>query len=256
MAGAGVALNGGGSFAADNNIAALSSGAGVSYTMWQPKNSGASIISASAAYSLGKLSLGLNFKNFGQKEMAITSSSGQNKGSFKPSDMSIGLGAAYSISNYLSMGLAVKYASSKLGEDYSASTVAFDFGALYAKESLTVGLSVNNLGGKVKYDETSYSLPSLVKAGASYKISDLLLSAQFDMCFKKGMGFALGAEYGLIDMIYIRGGYRYGSGVNALPSFVSLGLGFKYAGFNLNATYLLASKGLNGTMAFGLQYSF
>lgn len=42
----------------------------------------------------------------------------------------------------------------------------------------------------------------------------------------------------------------------ALPQFVSLGLGFKFAGVSLDCTYLLASKTLSNTMILGLGYSF
>lgn len=254
LAGSAVALDGS-AFAADNNIASLGSGVGVSYTMWQPKVAGSSIISAGAGYTFGKLSIGLDFKNFSQKEIAVTSSNGQNKGLFKPSDMAIGLGAAYHLDN-LSFGLNAKFVNSKLGADFKASAVAFDLGVRYSKDALSAGIAVNNLGGKVKYDETPYALPSILKAGAAYKLSDLLLSAQFDMCFKSGMGFSLGAEYGFKDMLFARAGYRYGNGINALPSFASVGLGAKFVGINIDITYLLASPGLANTLMFGLGYSF
>ena len=61
--------------------------------------------------------------------------------------------------------------------------------------------------------------------------------------------------FGEKDLAFLRLGYSYG-GKSAFPSYFSAGLGVKYSGFKLDATYLLGSAAIGGTLGVGLGYCF
>jgi hypothetical protein len=58
-------------------------------------------------------------------------------------------------------------------------------------------------------------------------------------------------------MVSVRAGYRYG-GKSVIPSYASVGAGFKLFGVSLDLAYLIASgdSPLQNTLTFGLGYSF
>ncbi len=246
----------------ENNIAATVLGdsrmaVGAGYGMWQPSATKAGVLSASGYYKLGeKFAVALNYKDFSYQSYKSMSQEGQSGKEFKPKENTFGLGFAYLLSENLSAGLNVKMASSSLAESAKASTFGVDVALKYQKDAVQAGLTVNNVGGKVNYGSTSYALPSMMKAGASYSVSNLTAAAQVDFMFKSGMGAGLGLEYAIKEIAFVRGGYHYGSGDNAMPSFASLGLGLAFAGVRFDAAYLLASESLGGTMMFNLSYSF
>lgn len=72
-----------------------------------------------------------------------------------------------------STGLSVKSVSSKIID--TASTVAFDVGLLsplYLGDRLRLALTGVNIGGSMKFDETSEDLPMAIRLGSSYKITE------------------------------------------------------------------------------------
>lgn len=250
-------------YAIDNNMAAAALAPSemateIGYGIWQPAASKTGIISATGYFQISdKLAIGAGFKNFSEPEYTLTSVDGRSNGSFKPGEMSVGLGAAYKLGDCLALGLNAKFASSSIADNAKASTVAGDLSLAYAKDALQAGVAVCNIGGKVSYsDGGSYSLPMIAKAGAAYSVSGLTASAEFDYLLSGGLMAGIGAEYWIKDIVAVRAGYHYGDGAKAIPSYASAGLGFNLAGIKINAAYLLASEVLGGTMMFGLGYSF
>jgi len=57
-------------------------------------------------------------------------------------------------------------------------------------------------------------------------------------------------------MVFVRAGYHLGTDKAPLPSFATVGAGFKYAGFSLNVAYLTANNIIGNTLTFGLGVSF
>ena len=261
LAGAGVALDAD-AWAADNNVASavlsadkMSVGAG--YGMYQPSALSSSVISAAGFARLGsRFALAASFRNFGEPEYTVTTADGRSGGSFKPSEMAATLGAAFSVTQTLGVGVNVRMASSSLGADAKASAFCADVAAFYKAGALSAGLSVNNLGGKVNYGGSDYSLPAVVKAGAAYRISGLVASLEADYLLSGAFMAAAGAEYWIADMVALRAGYHYGPADAGIPSYASVGLGAKFAGIRLNAAYLLASESLGGTLFLGVGYCF
>lgn len=254
-------------FALENNAATMSLGeskvqAGVSYGIWQPSYSKNNIIAAGATAKIAsKFALGLEFKKFGMPSYEKINSEGQVSGTFNPGEWSAGIGAAYSITDWLSAGVTGRMTKSSLGEDASASVFGADVALFYKKEALSAGLSVNNIGGKVNYGGNDYDQPMLAKAGASYRFgnpeaSSVTPSLEADILFKGGFMAGAGVEYSFKEMLFARGGFHYGDKEKAVPTYVSLGLGVRFFGVSLDVAYLTASEVLGNSMSFGLSYRF
>ena len=72
----------------------------------------------------------------------------------------------------LGVGAAVKRASTDLAETASASSLNYDFGALYAMDNgLGLGASSLNNGGAIKFEDKADPAPAAVRAGVSYKLT-------------------------------------------------------------------------------------
>lgn len=115
----------------------------------------------------------------------------------------------------LSFGGNSKFLSSKLVEEVSANTFAFDLGSNYQIiDDMIVGLSVQNIGGKLKYLDEGDKIPLTIRLGSSYKIpladSHFLLTALDivkvnDNKIKLHTGF----EY-TYELYSLRAGYKIG----------------------------------------------
>lgn len=232
------------------------------YVSWQPKSLSTSVFNLAGAYKIGqKFGLALGFSHGMYPEYAEVDLSGYEKGVFKPSNMQIGLGLAYRILPFMSLGLNVGYASEKLASDVSYGSLDADVFAMLKFGSFRAAVGVSELGGKVKSKSgAEFTLPASANLGAGYTmlISEkhaIDVNADANYYFKDGIAASAGASYTFNDMISIRAGYRYG-GKSAIPSFASVGAGFKVFGIKADFTYLFGSKTLTNSMALSLGYTF
>lgn len=236
-----------------------------SYGMWQPAAAKDQILGAGAVFkATGRLAFGVAAKMFNQPAYTIFDENGvasQVNGTFTPKEASVGLGVSFAVTDFLSVGVTGKMLSSSLAKDAKANVFGGDVSLVYAADALRAGLSVNNLGGKVKYGTSEYSQPSLVKAGASYTFgsaaaSAVTAAAEADYLFAGALMAGMGAEYSYKDRVFARAGFHYGDKAKAIPSYASLGLGGQFAGVSLNAAFLLGSKTLGNSLLFSLGYAF
>lgn len=261
LAGTGVARTAD-AYALENNIAAAALGGptmdvSVGYGRWQPKAAAVNVISAAGYYRVtDKLAIGLQFKDFAYPEYSIISADGRSKGAFSPMEMAVGLGAAYQIADGFSAGVSLRYVSSSLAEEAKASAFGADIALKYEKDGFQAGLSVNNIGTPVNYGGDNYAQPGVVRAGGAYSIAGLTASAEVDYLFAGALMAGLGLEYGIADIVFLRGGFHYGDAAKAIPTYASLGLGVKYAGVHLDLAFLTASKTIGNSLMLGLGYAF
>ena len=222
-------------------------GAELSYGMWTPSINKNTLIGANVYYQIkSKLELSVDFRRNGGQPYTIMSDMGFPEGEFTPSDILAGLGVSYRLNEHLEFGVKGKFLSAKLYNENNPSAFGVDVAAHYRTAGLVAEIGAANLASPF----------GLAKVGASYSVAGLVASAEFDYLFCGAMMAAVGAEYTVKDIVSFRAGYHYGDAQKALPSFVSVGLGAKFSGVSINATYLLASETLGGTMMFGLGYSF
>lgn len=233
----------------------------LSYQIWAPGGAKSNNINLMAGIKLGKR-IGLNVMGAYQMgtEYPIIDAAGNSKSTFKPSDLMAGVGFGFAITDFLSVGLNAKFASSTLAADAKYTAFAGDAFVMFAKKGFKASLGVASLGTPVKSGEDSYALPASVKAGAGYTAgfgkSAVDVAADFDYFFVGGMGLGLGAQYAWNDMVFVRAGFHLGSGNAPLPSYGSVGLGFKIVGVHLDVSYLLGNAALGNTLTVGLGYAF
>lgn len=228
------------------------------YGSWAPASANNSLTSAEAFYMIAdKLVLSLEGKKLSDKiPTQMNNSVGVPIGSFTPEDLMMGFGVSYKLNSYLALGADAKMLNSSLSKELEANAYAADLSLVYKKDSFCAELGVSNLGTPLSYGDSSYALPSFAKIKLGYEIGGLRASTELDYLFSGAIMASLGAEYGIKDMVFLRAGYHYGDAAKAVPSFASCGLGLKFFGIKLNASYLLGSKTLGGTILFGLGYEF
>ena len=260
MAGAGIAMEGT-AYAPDVNMAsaALSEGrfdAAAGYASWAPAYGKNSILSASGYFKISRtFAIGADWKHFGIPSYDITSSEGRVTGSFSPKEFALGLGFSYEIVNGLAAGVHVKFVSSSMAEKASGSAFGADITLQYHHGGLRAGLAADNLGSKVKYGSNAYPMPMRFRAGASYTIVGVTAALEAQMVDGAFMA-ALGAQYNLKDMFFVRAGYHLGADKAPIPSYLSLGLGVKFAGIHLDAYYMTASPTLSNSLGVSVGYAF
>ena len=228
------------------------------YSSWAPSTASNTIAGLDAYIPLaGKFSIFVGGNMFMDKPYSEYDSQGILKGEFTPKDLIVSLGGEYRVNTALSFGLKGRFISSSLAKDAKGSAFCADLFATYRTEAFDATLSLCNLGSKIDYGKGSYSLPALVKAFGGYRIiKGLTASLELDYLFNGAFMAGVGAEYWIADIVALRAGYHYGDREKALPSFASLGIGAKFAGVSINATYLTASPTLGNTLMIGLGYNF
>lgn len=169
----------------------------------------------------------------------------------KPYDFSLDVGYALQIAKGFSAFATGSFVRSKVLE--SGNAARFDVGASYhttlhwgAEPSLlNVVAKVANIGSRLSYSrESVVSLPANVVLASDLHLP---VARNHDVAFAVGGRYFLtgtssealqlgaGLEYTLYNRLSIRGGYRYapkGWGM------YTLGLGFQYAGFHLDLSYI------------------
>lgn len=167
--------------------------------------------------------------------------------SFTPGFFVLGLSYARKITDKFSFGMTAKYANEDLVYA-DASQFMFDFGLLYKTgyKSLQLGASIRHFGPKVKFVSKSYALPQTLNVGLSGYLIDrengilsdmenhqLLLSFDLSQTRDHAQQTLLGLEYGLFNMIFIRGGYKFNFDEEGL----TFGGGVNISGFRVSYSY-------------------
>ncbi len=242
---------------------------GVSYGMWQPGYSANHMISAAGYGKITNfMTIAAGVRYFTHGSYEITDDFGAATGTFAPKDLVAGIGLGFKVLPILSLSANVNYIMSQIAPSATGNAVSADFGAMVDLKFLKVGVTASNIGSKIKYAETPYSLPANAKLGVGTTQyfgrddkSYVSVNAQAGMLFAGSDFFAeAGAEYCYNDLFRISTGYHYGKEDSpAIPSYVTAGLGVKFFGIYVNATYLTGLKSdspLNNSFQIGLGYTF
>lgn len=203
------------------------------------------------------LSVAGNYNSGGEYE--VIDDYGNRNGTFKTSSMLFSAGLGLKVIDILSLGVNLKYAGERLASDLSTGVFASDVYALFSWKSFRFSAGFANLGSSVKdASGASYHIPSSVRLAAGYGqafAEKHSLDAGLDAdCFLAGkFAVSAGVQYGFNDVVFVRAGYR-ASGADMLPSGLSAGLGCKFLGVKVDASFQKTSS-LN-IMAFSLGYGF
>lgn len=194
-------------------------------------------------------------------EYEVMDDLGNRSGTFKTSSMLFSAGIGVKVSDLISFGVNLKYVAERLQPSDNPGAFASDIYALFRLKGFGVSVAVANLGTKVKDGNgNSFNLPASARIGAGY--ARTFASRHFveanvdaDYYFSGKFAAAAGAQYGFNDHFFVRAGYRYG-GKSSTPSYASVGLGIKFFGIHIDASYLFAGPALKNTFSAGLRYSF
>ena len=216
-----------------------------SYTDWM---SGADIrlMSFGLAQRVGESGvLGISFVslNFGEIEITTINLPDGGIGKFAPRYLNINIGYAKAFSNSIFGGLNVKVISESIA-DAAAQGIAIDAGIQYItgeKENIKFGITLRNVGPKMKFSGDGYSLQTFVpnnnnqftttQRGASFELpTQLQIGAAYDFLFSESYRFTLagnfvsnsfkkdqfilGGEFSFKNYVVLRAGYAYEEGIN------------------------------------------
>ena len=156
--------------------------------------------------------------------------SGQKTGSFNAQEGALGFGVSGALGGGYYGGAAVKGLYQKAAGD-GASAWAGDAGLLKVFGDWRVGLSAANLGGALKLGGTSFSLPLMLRAGASWNFLALYrVSGEVIKAGESAVSAAVGAEAEILsgpaESFFARAGFRTGRSRYA-GSGLSAGLGLR-----------------------------
>lgn len=161
------------------------------------------------AYSRGHAGFSLTY--FSAGSMEGRDDSGNLTPDFTAADLAFSGGYAVKAGR-LSAGAALKAVRQRI-KNSAASALCADAGLLYAFEPapVTLGLSVSNLGTKVKFEDESFPLPVVYRAGLAVRTGrsfPAVLSAEADFPNDSSAIFRTGVEYTGFKLIALRAGYR------------------------------------------------
>lgn len=231
-------------------------GIAASYVKWQPDYADCNISSVSGFAGISKtffISAGYTYAKY--QSMEILDENGNDDGTFSPSEMTGGIGLGIRIFPKLAVSANFRYVSSNLADSQKGTAFAADAGLLYHMNgNINIGLKASNIGTKLKYDGTEYSLPAKMETGISMTrdISDKnVISADLSggLLLNHSSAFAAaGIEYFYNGTAGIRCGYQYGDKNKYIPSHASIGLTLQHWGFSIDGAYLVSNtKALKNT---------
>ena len=229
---------------------------GAAYGYWAPGAGADNRFSAGGWYRTGPFAFGLSAKGSFARPYETVTPYGELKGRFRPADYALSIGAAWSPVPGFALSATGRMVSSALSEEITGAAFCADLSAMYSVDAFTVGVSAFNLGGKVRYGDNAYALPTLVKGGLRYATATFGATGEVDYLAGTGVTGAVGVEYWPFSILALRGGYHFGAADKGLPSFASLGLGIFVEGFGLDLSVLLASPTLAGSVHIGISYRF
>lgn len=223
--------------------------AAVAYSLWQPDRLKTNVYDA-----------GLTFRPYDKLGVAAAvsygigesydkyTSTGVPDGTFTPKEIVAGFSLSYKPLSYISFGVNMKYASTALTQKDSHKAFAADAFALADVSGIRIAAGVRNIGGKIKSSEgSSFSLPASVSAGVAYRFVNteqhhIEAGADADIFIDGGASASVGVEYSYRNAAFARLGYNYASDKAPVPSFASVGIGFRIRSVRIDASYILPEK--------------
>ena len=183
--------------------------------------------------------LNLNYLSYGSVPRTTISQPTGTGSVFGISDMAFGGGYGRSITDDVSVGAGLKFIRESI-DNFSANTVGFDFGGLYAPGSvpgLKTGLAVQNIGPSVTFQQARENLPLNVRGGAAYEFNAFDAHHAFALDLSKerseNLVFGAGFESVVGKVMALRFGFnsrnKAGIGITGGVGWISENLAVDYA---------------------------
>ncbi len=208
----------------------------------------------------GLMDIGITFLGFNGGDITINDSEEVNNAETlnAQSDYIASIIISKELSKVISLGLAGKYYSSTLLEQYSASAISSDAGiffdtGLFEKgnicwvnrvysEGLNIGVSIKNLGQGIKYRSHLAPQPIMFRAGMAYYLRfnnrhavNVLSETLKDN--ESSIKNSLGLEYRVDNRFFLRMGYKFNYEIKNF----TFGVGMQYNNIKFDYGMLLNS---------------
>jgi hypothetical protein len=191
----------------------------------------------------------LNYFSYGDfQRTTVEDPTGSGLGTFGAQDLSLGISAAYTMSEQLSVGATAKIIYSKL-DDYSSDAYALDLGGLYllSNGQTRAGFSVQNLGFQRQGYASDHKdgLAPILRLGGCHQLTGLplLLAVDAYKPLDHHFNINLGGELHPAESLYLRLGWsslgldqQVGTDKDNLAGF-SGGVGVKWQQYHLDYAY-------------------
>jgi hypothetical protein len=209
-----------------------------------------------AKVSFEKFALGFGILKSGVDNIEIRLQPGAVLDKFNSENLSINLGAAYKINEFISVGLAAKFLYEKIYVD-EASGLGFDIGSSYSKDNTTFSFVITNIGSMNELKSVSTKLPTAIRFGGSYLIPTKNFNIGIAIEGFKVLDGGLfhinaGGEGSYKDLVFLRIGYQ----TKYESKGFAAGLGLKYKGLTLDYAIIpyINSFGTGNTISVGMTF--
>ncbi len=165
-----------------------------------------------AGVSLGLINAGVD--NFAERD-----NQGVKVGDLSPFENQFFMGVGLKTSDKLAIGFTAKFYYSKLYDEITTTSFAFDIGALYIlSENVTIAAALIDINAKYKWDSsklydqegtnTIEEFPIRKKIGVSYNFIEqkIIASAEFEGIDGETNFLRFGAEYNIFENLFLRAG--------------------------------------------------
>jgi hypothetical protein len=214
---------------------------------------------AAVGAPLGPGSVGFSFTGFYADEFEQRDITGTLTGHFGFNDIAVSGAYGLEVTKGLNGGAAVRYVREMI-DNVDATALTFDLGALYhvAESGVSLGGTVQNIGGDAKFLDESFPLPLTYRLGGAFsKHIDSLkgrgtLSAEYRKAREDDGHFHVGGEYAYKDHLALRVGGMFGYD----DQDVTFGVGLMKDWFRFDYALAPTSSDLGTTHFFSLTGSF
>lgn len=238
--------------------------ASLSYFRWSPKGVGTNIGSVDLSYRLGKLGIFAEGRVNGYDSYPAYDGNGVAAGEYRPSEFSLGAGAAWAITPKVAASVLAKYIGSKIAPEAEAAAFCADMNIIYRHRNLTAGIMAANIGSSLNYSTAKTPLPMMVKAGIQ---NDFRFGEKTGLLVGLDAGYlsqgqfssfvvSAGADLQIFDILSVMAGYRFSTDDSFEPSYLSVGLDADISFISISAAYLISPSPVGNTLALSLGYSF
>jgi len=221
--------------------------------------------------SIGTFGINLIYMDYGELKRTVPYSGSDptlkemgyiDLGTFTIGEYAIGVSYSRQISSQFSIGGTVKYVNqdlswsetidvssgNKVKTDNVENVVAFDFGTLYYTgwKDLRFGMSIRNFSGQGRYVDQRFELPLTMAMGLAMNVLSIWsddetnkLNVAVDWRHPRDYGerIHLGVEYGFMDIVFIRAGYKFNYDEEGMTAGLGIDKEFGHFGIRFDYSY-------------------
>ncbi len=178
--------------------------------------------------------LGIRFGCLDGGEAAVYEFNGSERSLNAQKDTYLQAGLGRRLRENLKIGGGIKIISSKLAEEYDASGVGIDLGLLVKKNGVNLGLSLQNMGTGLKYEDEKTPLPTTLRVGGAIIGKPIILALEGKKVFGEKLILSVGGEYWYQDLLALRLGYKAGD----TNQDITCGFGLRYKTFQFDYAFV------------------